>query len=170
MMMPADDSVRPMSIAIISYDIMNHDLLIAGTCTTLRCRPKLKLNYKIDNVVRICKFRCQFDGKSENTISALTVPSPIFQNGNFICRPMLEIFTHQFLNPKFQLNRSNCWDVQSKCKLQLPLLNCVSSVMVTILDHIFTDISPREHLFVVKFLVGIEKNMGHLLEPKSQEV
>ena len=42
--------------------------------------------------------------------------------------------------------------------------------MVTITDHVFTDISPREYLLAVKFLVGNEKNMEHLLVPKSQKV
>ena len=46
----------------------------------------------------------------------------------------------------------------------------VSLIMVTITSHIFTAIFPREYLLAIQFLVDTEKNMGHLLIPKSQKV
>ena len=49
------------------------------------------------------------------------------------------------------------------CKLQSPILYCVSLIMVTITIHIFTDIFPREHFMAVISFVGNEKNMGYLL-------
>ena len=52
------------------------------------------------------------------------------------------------------------------CKSQPPILYCVSLIKVTI----FTATFPREYLLAMKFLVGNDKNMGHLLIPKSQNV
>ena len=45
------------------------------------------------------------------------------------------------------------------CKLQLPILYCVS----------FSGIFPRDYFLAVKFFVDNEKNMGHLLIPKSHK-
>ena len=57
------------------------------------------------------------------------------------------------------------------CKLQLTILYCVNLIlMVTIYSHVFNAIFSREHILAIKFLVGKEKNMGHLLIPKSQKV
>ena len=44
-----------------------------------------------------------------------------------------------------------------------------NAVAFTLPGHISTDISPREYLLAVKYLVGNEKNMRHVV-PKSQKV
>ena len=41
---------------------------------------------------------------------------------------------------------------------------------MSLTTHIFTAISPVEYLLAIKFLMGYEKKIGHLLIPKSQKV
>ncbi len=54
--------------------------------------------------------------------------------------------------------------------LQLPILYCVSLIMVTITSHIFTNIFRMVHFSAVRFTRGNEKNMSFLLIPKSPKV
>ena len=65
------------------------------------------------------------------------------------------------LNLKFQLNQSNCLDINCRA---LPLLHSVSPVLVTITLHIFSDIFPREYFLAIKKVN--DKNMRHLIDTK----
>ena len=122
--------------------------------------------------------RCDFSGnflKSDYILlcvqgfNALKVPILFFKiEFSFVCWKSLLIRSKSKISVE-SVKPFGC--TKQLCKLQLPILYCASLVMVTITDHIFTDISPREYLLAVKFLVGNEKNnMGQLLVPKSQKV
>ena len=50
------------------------------------------------------------------------------------------------------------------------MLHSVSLIIVTIIRHIFTNISYMEHISAVKLYMGNENNMINLLIPKSQKV
>ena len=72
------------------------------------------------------------------------------------------------LNLKFQsVKPFGC--TKQFCKLQPPILYYVSLIRVTITSHIFTAIFSREYVLAIKFLVGNDKNMGHLLIQKSHK-
>ena len=75
------------------------------------------------------------------------------------------------VNLKFWLNQSKPFRCTKQfCKFQLHILFCISLVMVTITSHILIAIFPREYLLAIKFLMGNEKNTGHLLILKSRKV
>ena len=56
------------------------------------------------------------------------------------------------------------------CDLQLPQSCCVSLIMVTITRHVFINVFQTEHISVVKFNMGYEKNMSFLAIPKSPKL
>ena len=68
------------------------------------------------------------------------------------------------LNFKFQLH---CFDVRSNFVYCSCLYLIVLLCMVTIISHIFPDVSQRKQISALKFYIGYEKNMRFLLIPIS---
>ena len=54
--------------------------------------------------------------------------------------------------------------------MQLPILYCVSLIMVTITNHIFINIVKMEYFLSVIFAMGYEKNVSFLVLPNLQKL
>ncbi len=96
------------------------------------------------------------------------MPGLISQNGNF--------YANDASSAKislFQISFKSVKPFGHKKRLrilQLPILYCVSLIMVTITSHIFINIFQTVHFSAVKFARGNEKNMSFLLISKSESL
>ncbi len=98
------------------------------------------------------------------------MPGLIFQKGNFYSNdassPKISWFQILFKSVKPFGYKKRLHILQ----LPIPLAYCVSLIMVTITSHIFINIFQTVHFSTVKLNRGNEKNMSHLLIPKSLKV